>query len=371
MYTQCPECATVFPLSADALSISAGNVRCGSCGQVFFAVQSLSDSLDEDGQIPTCFHSDHPPTLNDPNSEAPPIDDLFWPSAAELPIAQPTTAMGQATDRPVGDELLPAGSPPTQQAGVSDDELERQFDQLIAGPDDPGPPDIDELSDIDIGDINDGPALEIESLLDAPIPEELVAAANNVDEKTAKSLDGDNTDPSTDAPISGVAFELAAERAARSRSRSSRLWGLWCAIAGLTLVGQWFAREHDQMARNASLEPWVARVCQVFGCRIELPIELDKIQLVSRSIEPHPSVEGALLISATLQNQAEFPQPHPVVEIAMADLSGRAVAMRRFLPAEYLENTDPQGMIPGHLLPLVFEVIDPGSNAVAFEFEFR
>ena len=47
--------------------------------------------------------------------------------------------------------------------------------------------------------------------------------------------------------------------------------------------------------------------------------------------------------------------------------------MRRFEPSEYLEeaaNID-RGIAAGTLLPLVFEVVDPGQNAVAFEFSFR
>ncbi len=356
MYTQCPECAVVFPVSADALSISNGNVRCGACGEVFFAVRSLSETLDEDGQIPTCFHSEHPPTLNDPNSEAPPIDDLFWPTPTPTPTPAPTPPTVIVTAEP---------SPSAPQ----DEELELAFDEMLG--DSPLPksdtepsaatPSADEFDDFN-------PELEAE------IPEAFIAAPAGASDNIEESADFDDTQYTENEPdiaLSGVAFELAAARAARSRTRGTWLWGLWSGIAAMALLGQWFTGEHDQLARNPTLKPWVVRACQVFGCQIELPTDLAKIHLVNRSIEPHPSVEGALLISATLQNQADFPQPHPIVEIAMADLSGRAVAMRRFPPAHYLENPDPAGMMPGHLLPLVFEVIDPGRDAVAFEFEFR
>lgn len=274
MYTQCPECDTVYPVSADALSVARGNVRCGNCGAVFFAVTSLSETLDEDGQIPTCFHSDHPPTLTDPDAEELPMDDLFWPQApGEAEAAEPAEA---------------------------------------------------------------------------------------------------SADPEAEmSPVSGIATRLASERAARNRSRGTWLWGAWSGLLAATLAVQWFSSQHDLLARNPTWRPWVVRICVVFGCDIEMPRSLQEISLVSRSIEPHPSVDGALLISATMQNQAEFPQPHPVVEITMADLSGNPVAMRRFGPAEYLDGLQPAGMAPGHLLPLVFEVIDPGENAVAFEFTFR
>ncbi|MEM6575571.1 MAG: DUF3426 domain-containing protein, partial [Pseudomonadota bacterium] len=203
-----------------------------------------------------------------------------------------------------------------------------------------------------------------------PLPEVFTRAKSPSGEPSVDD-DAPAEPPEVAAPLSGVAMELAADRAARNRTRSTWLWGLWSGFALLALGGQWFALEHDRLARNATLRPWVSKACELFKCQLELPSDLARIQLTSRSIEPHPSVEGALLISATLQNQATFNQPHPVVEITMADLSGRAVAMRRFTPVEYLESPDPAGMVPGHLLPLVFEVIDPGSSAVAFEFNFR
>ncbi len=46
--------------------------------------------------------------------------------------------------------------------------------------------------------------------------------------------------------------------------------------------------------------------------------------------------------------------------------------MRRFLPRDYVN--DPRliagGLAPGATTALVFEVADPGKNAVAFEFKF-
>lgn len=43
MYTQCPECGTVFKVTPDVLRAARGVVRCGVCDATFNAVQSLSD----------------------------------------------------------------------------------------------------------------------------------------------------------------------------------------------------------------------------------------------------------------------------------------------------------------------------------------
>jgi predicted Zn finger-like uncharacterized protein len=43
MYTQCPECATAFRVTAEVLKQAAGKVRCGGCGIAFNALDYLSE----------------------------------------------------------------------------------------------------------------------------------------------------------------------------------------------------------------------------------------------------------------------------------------------------------------------------------------
>jgi len=84
-------------------------------------------------------------------------------------------------------------------------------------------------------------------------------------------------------------------------------------------------------------------------------------------------VPNALIISASLRNDAAVTQAFPEVDIVMSDLDENRIAMRRFRPQEYLGDarTIATGMAPGSTAALVFEVADPGKNAVAFEFKFR
>jgi predicted Zn finger-like uncharacterized protein len=43
LYTQCPECATVFRVTADALRAAGGAVRCGICSSSFNAIEYLNE----------------------------------------------------------------------------------------------------------------------------------------------------------------------------------------------------------------------------------------------------------------------------------------------------------------------------------------
>jgi predicted Zn finger-like uncharacterized protein len=48
MYSQCPECLTRFRVTAAALRVAHGTVRCGRCGSAFDALPQLTDTLQDD-----------------------------------------------------------------------------------------------------------------------------------------------------------------------------------------------------------------------------------------------------------------------------------------------------------------------------------
>ncbi|MEM9304027.1 MAG: DUF3426 domain-containing protein [Pseudomonadota bacterium] len=167
---------------------------------------------------------------------------------------------------------------------------------------------------------------------------------------------------------------LAAEAARPAASLEGRSgpWRVMTILLTLVLFGQtlWWGR--DELQTNPTTRGWLESACETFGCTLPLRQDVALIRLASRDIRPHPSVEGALIVNATLHNQAEFRQPYPSVQIRLSDLQGNPVAARRFAPEDYLERPGLalDGMPPRTMVPLVFEVVDPGDDAVAFEFDF-
>jgi len=98
---------------------------------------------------------------------------------------------------------------------------------------------------------------------------------------------------------------------------------------------------------------------------------VDKIALVSRTIRQHPGRDNALIITAGIINSDKKIQSFPALEIKMSNLNGKTIAMRRFLPAEYIgEEIRINGMPPNTLIPITLELQSPGKNAVAFEVGF-
>lgn len=140
----------------------------------------------------------------------------------------------------------------------------------------------------------------------------------------------------------------------------------------LGLSGQVALAERDRLLADDRVRPWLDRACEALDCRLPLRQTPSAIRLIGREVRPHPDAARALLISASMVNDAPYTQRFPVVEVVLSDLGDRPIAMRRFLPSDYLGETssEQRGFPSGATAPLVFEVADPGQEAVAFQFRF-
>lgn len=176
--------------------------------------------------------------------------------------------------------------------------------------------------------------------------------------------------PETLPPGDGPPLQIGAE----DEQARKHHWWVAATLAMVVLLGiQLVIASSGALARFSATRPIAEAVCSVMNCQVPQPRQPEAISLLDRDIRKHPSVEGGLMITATMSNQLGSAQPYPVVEIQLSDLDGRPVALRRFDPHEYLasETDISAGMPPEILVPMSFEVVDPGDRAVAFEFRFR
>jgi predicted Zn finger-like uncharacterized protein len=278
MYTQCPDCLTVFSLDADALAPAGGHVQCSHCDAVFDALGCLASQL-----------------------------------------------------------------PP------------EPFKRLAAP-------------------VVPGPAPRLELAVYRPRPEPITAAV----------VGGDASNDATGADFGRLEFTprfARGQRKARRRERASRMrsaerrwpWVLVCLALTVLLGAQVAWAQRNPLLADPVTGRWLREACATLGCRLPLVPSVGQLHLIARDVEAHPSVRGALMISATLRNDAPFAQPYPVVSLVLADAQGHRVAMRRLRPSEYLDDNESlhAGMAPGAVTALVLEVEDPGRKAVAFEFGFE
>jgi predicted Zn finger-like uncharacterized protein len=254
MYTQCPDCLTVFSLDASALAQARGQAACANCGTYSDALGTLADQLPPEPfrLLPQHLQSAHPPRL-------------------EL-----------AVYRPRAESIPPAETPAFTPRFVQD------------------------------------------------------------------------------------------RRVARPRERRWP-WVLVCFVLALLLGAQVAWAKRDMLIADPTVGAWLRQACASLGCELPLVRDVRRLHLVARDVQAHPSVPGALMISATIRNDAPFAQPYPVVSLILSDADGRRVAMRRLHPAEYLDDVAVirAGLAPGASAALLFEVADPGTRAVAFEFGFE
>jgi len=261
MFTQCPECLTVYTLAPETLAKGRGSVRCTHCSAVFDALRTLTDSLpsgvmrlDAHPATPELPDLDMPVMRPSAEVETPPIGDLFAQQA----------------------EAEPAHAP-----------------------------------------------------------------------------------------------EFTRTRATPTRV-STWPWRVGVALLIPLLLAQVGYAERFELLRNGMTRPWLERACTILDCTLPLVHDAEGLVLLSRDVRPHPSVGNALIISATLRNNADHVQAFPTVEITLTDLNEHRIAMRRFRPQEYVgdSRTIHAGLASGASTALVFEVADPGKSAVAYEFRF-
>ncbi|MBN4080393.1 DUF3426 domain-containing protein [Beggiatoa alba] len=121
-----------------------------------------------------------------------------------------------------------------------------------------------------------------------------------------------------------------------------------------------------------ALQPLLISVCGSLPCRYTGKQNYKEIKIQNRDVRLHPKIKGALLISATIINQASYTQPYPTILLKFTDLTGATVAQRYFQPKEYLGLLNkPFALMPSKKsIQLNIEILDPGSDAINFQFYF-
>ena len=145
-------------------------------------------------------------------------------------------------------------------------------------------------------------------------------------------------------------------------------------VFSVVLFGQLaYFRNSQLVDKVPALQPMVEKFCNTVPCIYSGPRDVSQIKLVSRDVRLHPRVDNALLISAAFINRASFKQPYPDITITLSDLSGALVAQRQFKPAEYLGQLNSPFLLmsSGKPVQIALEVVDPGKDAVNFEFTFQ
>ena len=146
-------------------------------------------------------------------------------------------------------------------------------------------------------------------------------------------------------------------------------------LALLLLLGIGFQlalfRNVELANKLPALKPYLVQFCERLPCQFTGQRDVKRIYLTSRDVRTHPEGKNTILINAIFVNNAEFEQPYPDILITLSDLTTTVLAQRRFTPQDYLAKTNAFHLMkPGKPVYITLEVLDPGNDAVNFQFDF-
>lgn len=397
MYTQCPDCATVFRVTAEALRIAQGDVRCGVCSTSFNALENLSEQA--------------------------------FKAAAEAATPAPEDSM--TVEELPGGENIELSAPvelsvvPEPEPEPDDEERAMEFhgdaadlDRLFVVEGAPEPV-------IDLDSTDEHPILVIEERDEAPEPAEEeeaeeeeeeadefeveIEADGGVDEDeefpepAVESIVLETVDPVVEPPPPSpppppppprhtaprilipdeMRKRLAEEAAARAAADvdfepdepAGFLSQRWPWVAGVSVLAfllllQVIHSQRDALVQSPSIGPAVAGTYAFFGLSVMSPTDLSAYELRQWGAASDPNASNRLLLRASIVNRAGFAQPFPLLRLTLQDRFGGTLGLRDIGPADYLPGAGTGGLLgPGARADALIRIVDPGPEAVGFELD--
>ncbi|VAW69090.1 hypothetical protein MNBD_GAMMA09-3341 [hydrothermal vent metagenome] len=156
-------------------------------------------------------------------------------------------------------------------------------------------------------------------------------------------------------------------------SHSATLFLTLSILAGIaTGIFQYAYYNRDNLIKVSGIRPIYEFSCKLTGCTLPAPKDISLIVLSSKNIFTHPNTENALMVSASIVNQADYEQEYPIIELRFENVRGETIAARRFFADEYLgiPAEEISKMQPETPVNINLEIKDPGSDMVSYEFAF-
>ncbi|HHC74921.1 MAG TPA: DUF3426 domain-containing protein [Thiothrix sp.] len=156
------------------------------------------------------------------------------------------------------------------------------------------------------------------------------------------------------------------------KSHSSKFILIAILCMGILLLVQLLYTQKDWLADQPLTASLTRAFCKIANCGVKIRRDLESIEMLNRNVYSHPNESDALMITATIENRAEFEQPYPLLEISFIGQKGDIIALRRFKPEEYLSTEiSPQALMAiGKTVDFRVKITDPGQEAVRFQFRF-
>ncbi len=171
------------------------------------------------------------------------------------------------------------------------------------------------------------------------------------------------------------AMSTPLELLSRKESRLLRnaLLSLSIVILSGLLSGQYLWRHKDLYSQLPQLRPLYEQACTMLDCDLPDYTDIDSIRSENLTVRTHPTFTNGLMVNTIIRNTAAFDQPFPLLILSFNSAANNVIALREFLPSEYLDTglRSVQLMPPMTPVQIGLAIMDPGSEAVNYTLAFR
>lgn len=148
-------------------------------------------------------------------------------------------------------------------------------------------------------------------------------------------------------------------------------WFIGILLLGALGIAQAIYYQRYQLIEDPRYQQQVISLCSLLPCAQREFSSPEQIRLLERNVFTHPVAANALMVTGSFVNQAPFAQKMPELLISLFDTKGRLIANRLFKASEYLLEARNRTVVAPQV-PIQFrlEIVDPGTAALTYEFEF-
>ena len=387
--TQCPHCQATFKVQDQHLNAAGGKVRCGSCLEVFNALENLIDaSVKKSAPAPAPAPAPAQPAPTQQKEEKTEL--VFEDNPDEDSEDDSYTGEG-AFSSELSDSFLELSENSSDHFS-NDNQTDDADDEVIGKKTDSDESwaedmledissESSEKSTTTSKDSEDSFQLSDEFV---ELDEEAPASKASPEQENQLTVDApeiDNTDDNTDQTIQADSSHQYKNLHADpldlpNRSSRSFLGSLIWTVLNLSLIivlciqFAWY--NYGKLAQYEELRPVYQKACELLKCKLPDLVDTTKIRSQNLIVRSHPTSRKALIIDAVIINQAPYEQPFPNMALYFSDLNNKIVAQRLFKPSEYLagEVKEWASMPKETPIHISLEILDPGNDAVNYKVSF-
>jgi predicted Zn finger-like uncharacterized protein len=152
---------------------------------------------------------------------------------------------------------------------------------------------------------------------------------------------------------------------------SPLLWLIGISLLLVLAIAQSIYYQRYELISNPRYQQQILGLCELVPCAESQFSSSRQIKLLERNVFTHPVNSNALMVTGSFVNEAPFPQKLPKLLVTLFDVQGNLIANRQFVPDEYRQSdNEPTALQSNRPFQFRLEILDPGTEALTYEFEF-